>query len=252
MHASLVRPPMITLDILATLPKTRRDVLAVLKMRGRATILELSKQLGLTHEGIRSHILQLQREGWIMSDCEQVEEDDPEQSAGRPPAQYCLTGAGDHVFPKYYDELTLLLLDAAAEVDGDVLRRILEKITDMRVEALSGRAKAPRAKAPTIREQIDRLRSIYVENDPFTVVARQGGDWVLIERNCPFLNVAFERPAICSTTVSTMRRLLGHEVVRQRRFQDGEGRCEFRVVTSRPRKRGPRFEIEPPRESLKP
>lgn len=240
-----LRPPMTTLDILATLPKTRRDVLAVLKMRGHATIVELSRQLGLSHEGIRSHIIQLQREGWIMSDCEHEEEEDPEQSAGRPAAQYCLTGTGDHAFPKYYDELTLLLLNAAAaQVDGNVLQRILEKITDMRVEVL-----AARPKAPTIGEQIDSLRSIYVENDPFTVVAEQGGDWVLIERNCPFLNVALQRPEICSTTVSAMRRFLGHEVVRQRRFQDGEGRCEFRVVTKRPRKRGPRFEFEPPRES---
>lgn len=247
MHGPVVRPPMITLDILATLPKTRREVLAVLKMRGRATILELSRQLDLTHEGIRSHILQLQRDGWIMSDCEQVEEEDPEQGAGRPPAQYCLTDAGDHVFPKYYDELTLLLLDAAAaQADGEVLRRILEKMTDMRVKAL-----ADRVKALAIGEQIASLRSIYIENDPFTEVAEQGGDWVLIERNCPFLNVALQRPTICSTTVSTLRRLLGHEVVRQRRFQDGEGRCEFRVVTSRPRRRGPRFEIEPPREFLK-
>ena len=58
-----------------------------------------------------------------------------------------------------------------------------------------------------------------------------------------------ERPDICSTTVSTLRRLTGCEVVRERRFQDGDGRCEFhvRTATASPDRKQVRFEREPPR-----
>ena len=60
------------------------------------------------------------------------------------------------------------------------------------------------------------------------------GELRLIERNCPFLNVASRRPALCSVTVSTLSRLLGYRVVREKRFQDGDGRCVFRVQLDDP------------------
>jgi predicted ArsR family transcriptional regulator len=60
------------------------------------------------------------------------------------------------------------------------------------------------------------------------------GELRLVERNCPFLNVASRRPALCSVTVSTLSRLLGHTVTREKRFQDGDGRCVFRVHLNQP------------------
>ena len=53
-------------------------------------------------------------------------------------------------------------------------------------------------------------------------------------RRRPFLNVATERPAVCSVSVSLLSQLLGVEVVREERFQDGDGRCVFRVYEDRP------------------
>lgn len=96
---------------------------------------------------------------------------------------------------------------------------------------------------------MNALRAIYRDRDPDIDVERRGSDYVLIERNCPFLKVALERPGFCSTTVSTLRRLTGCEVVRERRFQDGDGRCEFHVRTaeSSPERAAVRFEPEPPR-----
>jgi predicted ArsR family transcriptional regulator len=71
---------------------------------------------------------------------------------------------------------------------------------------------------------------------------------VLVERNCPYLDVALVRPEICSTTVCALRRLTSCEVVRERRFQDGDERCEFhvRTATRSPKRKEPRFEKEPP------
>jgi predicted ArsR family transcriptional regulator len=57
---------------------------------------------------------------------------------------------------------------------------------------------------------------------------------MLVEKNCPFLNVATRRPALCSVTVSTLSRLLGQTVTREKRFQNGDGRCVFRVHLDQP------------------
>lgn len=235
-----------SIDVFSTLPRTRREVLTVIKRIGAATIVEVAQQLGMTHEGVRAHIVQLQEEGWIKPDCDSIG-DPVEPGAGRPAVRYCLTLAGDHVFPKFYDDLTVLLLDAVLEsVDDETLKEVLAKVTDIRVDALRARS------GESLEERLDALASIYLENDPFLEVKRDGGDIVLVERNCPFLNVAMQRPAICSTTVSTIRRMLGYEVVRDRRFQDGEARCEFRVLTGRPVRRPRRFTFEPPKDERNP
>lgn len=235
-----------SVDFLATLPKTRREVLLLLKLRGHATTLELAKSLGLSHEGVRAHILQLQTDGWITGDCESPDALDREPSTGRPSVQYCLTVAGDHAFTKRYDDLTVLLLDSViATTDEAGLRKVLATLTDLRVEALKWTM--PNT---SFEEKLEIIRSIYVRDDPYVELTRDGEDWILVERNCPFLNVAMERPALCSTTVSALRRLVGFEVVRQRRFQDGDARCEFRIRINRPLGRPQRFANEPPKDAI--
>ena len=60
----------------------------------------------------------------------------------------------------------------------------------------------------------------------------------VIERNCPYLNAAMKRPALCSVTVNSLTRLLGVRVDREERFQNGDGRCVFRVYADEPVRQG--------------
>jgi predicted ArsR family transcriptional regulator len=93
-------------------------------------------------------------------------------------------------------------------------------------------------------EKIEVLRRKYAELDRETVVERSESGYRIIERNCPFLNVALKRSELCSVAVNVMTRLLGCEVVRQERFQNGDGRCAFHIFPDRPRKLR-HFELEP-------
>jgi predicted ArsR family transcriptional regulator len=139
------------------------------------------------------------------------------------------------------DEAGLLvnLLDGVQSVGGATsVRAVLKAITDQRVAEWE-----PCCSSLSLDAKMDVLRSIYSANDPFTDVERRGDDFVLVERNCPYLSAAMGRPEICSTTVNTLRRLTGCEVVRTRRFQDGDGRCEF-LVRSSEQAQGHHFEPE--------
>jgi predicted ArsR family transcriptional regulator len=74
----------------------------------------------------------------------------------------------------------------------------------------------------------------------------------LIERNRPYLQFAAERPLFCGATVSALRRVTKREVVREKRFQDGDGRCVFHVFTNAPVSRAreeQRFEVEPAKDA---
>src|SRR5688500_3370023 len=198
----------------------------------------------MSHEAARKQAGDLHKGGWIKSNCDPDTSERGGPVPGRPPAMYCLTAAGDHLFPKQYASLTIGLLDTIA-VDGDEsLIAALTRMTDARVSWLQ-----PHISPLPLEKKMEELRAIYSAGDPFTEVERRGDDYVLTERNCPYLNVSMERPDICSTTVSTLRRLTGCEVVRERRFQDGDGRCEFHVRTAQasPERKQVRFEPEPPR-----
>jgi predicted ArsR family transcriptional regulator len=234
-----------TRSVLDELPATRAAIFRLLKAEGFASIGRIAEVLGVSHEAARKQVAELQRNGWIGEDCPRDEAGDRGATRGRPSARYCLTAAGDHFFPKLYPALAVLLLDTIAAEGGDkALAGVLTRITDERVAALE-----PRTAPLPLKRKMNALRAIYREHDPDIDFERRGNDYVLIERNCPFLNVALERPALCSTTVSTLRRLTGCEVVRERRFQDGDGRCEFHVRTAEPRLEKPpvRFEREPAR-----
>jgi predicted ArsR family transcriptional regulator len=210
------------------LPTTRKSILETLKRDGRAAIADLAGRLGMSGEAVRQQLLQLQREGWV----EAVRDEAHEKRSGRPAAHYRLTAAGDHLFPKNYDQLGVALLDAVSTHLGpDALSKVLGALTDARFKVWE-----QRLTGKTLHEKLQALTSLY---DPqggtaYAHVENGGGGLRLVEQNCPYLNVASERPAICSISVSLLSSLLGVEVVREERFQDGDGRCVFRVYEERP------------------
>ena len=212
------------------LPTTRKSILETLKREGKAAIADLAARLGMSGEAVRQQLLQLQREGWV----EAVRDEAHEKRSGRPAAHYRLTAAGDHLFPKHYDWLGVALVDAVASHLGpDALSRVLAGMTEAQVKLWE-----PRLAGKSLHEKLQALTALY---DPqggnagsYAYVENDVNGLRLVEQNCPFLNVATERPAICSVSVSLLSQLLGVEVVRQERFQDGDGRCVFRVYEERP------------------
>jgi len=217
----------------------RRAILGLVKRRGSAAIAELAGELQVSYEAVRQQITQLHREGWLQK---RVERGGERRRVGRPQGRFRLTAAGDHLFPKHYDMLSVELLDAVAARSGETgLREVLGELADARVKEWK-----PRLQGLDLEERVERLRGIYLEDDPFVSVERaENGALRLVERNCPFLNVAAERPAVCSLTVAVLSRLLGRRVVRDERFQDGDGRCAFRILEERCTDADPfRFETE--------
>ena len=227
------------LDCLEQLPVTRQEILRALKRMRRATTWDIARALRLTHEAVRKHMVELQKSGWVATVAEAGTTPNVARAAGRPSVTYALTTSGDQFFAKRYDGLAITLIDAVTSAADS--KAVLTELTDRRVAALQARVRQN-----SLSDDVEALRSIYMSGDPFIETARDGDDFVLIERNCPFLNVALERPAICSTTVSALRRLSGREVIREERFQDGDGRCVFRFDASTMGSRR-RFEREPPR-----
>lgn len=149
---------------------------------------------------------------------------------GRPATLYRLTDAGDHLFPKQYDVLAIAMIDAIAEeLGGDAVLRLLAKVSNAKVDALT-----PLLEGRSLEKRLAVLKSWYAEDDPHMDVEMVDGDIRLIERNCPFYNIAMRRPALCSVSVHALTRLLGVHVERDEKFQNGDGRCVFHAYANQP------------------
>lgn len=212
------------MSITPSLPDSRRQIMQFLKRHGEATAGEMAEHLKISREGARQQLQLLENEGWVSR------HERAAGGAGRPAVAFRITAAGDHVFPKNYDQLSLTLVDAVAEQLGaEALQKLLAAITEQQV-----RHWEPKLAGLTLPERIKALKDIYIEDDPHTAVRKDQRGYVLVERNCPFLNVAMRRPQLCAITVNTLTRLLGVKVVREERFQDGDRRCVFRVLEDQP------------------
>lgn len=212
-------------EAIQALSVTRRDILLHLKHSGGATIAELATHLGISDEGTRQHLIYLERNGWIT----RRDAKDTSGRSGRPASSYHVSPDGEAFFPKKYDELAIALIDSVLELHGPkAVEAALARIAD----AKAGEWMA-KLKGKSLPEKLEMLKDYYQDGDEFTTVQR-GGDTSIIERNCPYLEVAMKRPALCSVTVNVLSRLLGYEVRRRQTFQRGDGCCEFEVLTDRP------------------
>lgn len=209
------------------MPDSRRAILHALKRKGASTIAQLAEELQLTGEAVRQQLLQLQREGWVEA---KITRDPERNRTGRPATSYSLTEAGDHLFPKEYDALSVAVIDAVAdELGPEAIKRVLSRIYEERVAVAEG----PLRDLP-LEARVEALKDLYLEHDPFMDVEKTEDGFRLIERNCPFLNTAMRRPALCSVSVNALTRLLGVRVDREEKFQLGDGRCVFSVHADQP------------------
>ena len=216
--------PIITVD---QLPDSRRAILLALKRQGPATIAQLADELQLTGEAVRQQLLQLQREGWIES---RIARTADRGRTGRPATSYSLTEAGDHLFPKQYDALNVAMIDAISEELGpEAVKKVLSHIADAKV-AMSEAA----LRGLPLAERIQALKDWYLKDDPHMQVEPVEDGYKLVERNCPFINTAMNRPSLCSVSVNALSKLLGVRVVRDEKFQTGAGRCVFHIFANEP------------------
>lgn len=126
--------------------------------------------------------------------------------------------------------MTVAMLDAVAQDFGpEALTRILARLTNDRVNSV-----APTVSELPLEEKLQALKSWYLDDDPYMEAEAEDGSYRLVERNCPFLNTAMRRPMVCSISVNALTRILGHRVVREEKFQFGDGRCVFRVLENEP------------------
>ena len=182
--------------------RTREQILHILKVRGAATVEELSRELGLTPVTIRHHLDVLNREG-LITPPEPFRRSGP----GRPQYLYRLTEEASHLFPKHYDLL-------ASELLREMVQRLSSEEVEEALEAIARRL----AQQARIREDADFIERVeaavrFLNDQGYMVSLTEGEDGQLFLHiaNCPFERVAREWLEPCRMDLRLLTWLLGQE-----------------------------------------
>lgn len=165
-------------------------------MESRHTVNELAERLGLTDNAVRTHLVALERDGYIRQSGER-------RSGGRPAYIYEVTAAADDLFPKAYEEgLGQLVRALSGEVERDDLRGLL---------ADAGRAAVEPAGAGDLEGRVERALEVLEDHGAIPRAEREeeGGDVVVRSACCVLSGLVEEQRACCHFVRGMLEGVLG-------------------------------------------
>lgn len=202
--------------------RTRRQIMNILKHRGRATVDELAAEICLSSVTIRAHLAVLDREGLVTYE-------EVRGGIGRPFYAYSLTDKAEDQFPNSYPLLANLLLDGFARLGGtDAVTRQFEETAEIIVAARAGKL----AGQP-LQERVAAAAQALDELGSMSSWEEEDGHFLVHQFNCPFIQVARRWRCACDLDFCLVSRFVDSaEVVRTGRLIDGDSCCTY-VVTPR-------------------
>ena len=202
---------------------TRRQILDLLKRRGRATVEEIAATLSITPMGVRRHLGALENANLVRIEIER-------RPMGRPTYVYKLTEEAEALFPKGYHHLVLDLLECLTAQEG---AERVDELFERRKERLLA-TYAPRLEGKTLEERVAEVARIMSENGYMARWQKTGNGYVLTEHNCAIYHVARVYSQPCRTELAFIRELLGVEVTRINHIASGGTCCSYVIHESAP------------------
>jgi predicted ArsR family transcriptional regulator len=196
---------------------TRQRLLELI-WRGRQTVDELARGLGLTDNAVRAQLVALERDGL-------VRQAGKRRGLRKPSLLYECTPAAEQLLPKPYPSvLAEALAEFTAELGPDQVSAVMRKVGDRLAETQMRRVAGLGIEA-RMRELGVLLRELGGIAD---VEPREGG-YRIVGFSCPLRSVAAEHPSACAAMGAFIQAIAGHGTVRECCERDGAVRCHFEL-----------------------
>lgn len=198
--------------------ETRQRILEIIKMRGQATVNELTRELGLTAVTIRHHLDVLYRDGLI----------GPPQilrkaGPGRPQHVYRLAGEAEEIFPKKYDRLTDALLEELEErLSPEDLSAVINGVAERMARQVSAEGDLG-ARVGALLEFLNGLGYLATAQE-------EEGAYRIVVANCPYERVARRHGLPCKVDIRLIALVTGVEPERVQQIAAGDEHCVYRLA----------------------
>ena len=199
---------------------TRGQVVTLLR-RSDHTVEELARALGLTDNGIRTHLVILERDGIVR----QRGSVRSSSGGGKPAYVYELTVEAEDLFPKAYDPVLRRLLDVLSDQLGpEGSEALLRSVGRRLAEEHSTRADGAHVRLETAVEVLNELGGL-------AELEERDGAVVIRGYSCPLAGVTPDHPEVCRMVEAMVAEVAG--VPAHERCDRGERpRCCFEVASS--------------------
>jgi predicted ArsR family transcriptional regulator len=191
-------------------------------LRGAArTVNELARELELTDNAIRAHLVVLERDGLVQLQGRR-------RSSGKPASTYSLTAGAEALFPKAYAEILALVLAQGLQRHGAAdLQRVLRAVGGELASDHLGRVAGA-----TLDDRLQVAKQVWSELGGLADVRREGSRCELEELSCPFADIVRRFPEVCQLAQALLQALLDTAVVYDHSTRDTEPYCLFQVAGS--------------------
>ncbi len=202
----------------------KADLLVALRKEQPLTAKELAERFGLTPNGIRRHLKELEESGVVRYRREI-------RGVGGPVFAYSLTDEGEHLFPRAYAATLVTALETVREQLGPQgVVAIFRKRWEQIAEGARGELESlPLAERATRLAQLLTAHGYMAE-----AVSDASGGTTITEHNCAVREVAQRFPEVCAAEVEFLEEVLGTKLERQQHMMDGCAACEFSAVAPAP------------------
>ncbi len=198
---------------------TKRQILLILKKKGKMSIADLARELEITPMGVRQHLSLLERDGLVTTRIMR-------KPMGRPVYIYSLTEEADNLFPKKYEDLLESLIDSIILLDG---QEKLDQILKTRATRLADLYRG-RFDNLDLPEKVQELEKVLNEMGYLVEVKRiNNHSFALDNYNCILNSIAKKYPQICKWELETFRNILGVKIDRISDLATGGLNCSFLI-----------------------
>ncbi len=197
--------------------QTRQQILQRLKERGRMTVAQLAKELGLTPVTVHYHLNVLQRQGLVDAQLER-------RGVGRPRLVFFLREEALSQFPQGYHRLAARLLnELKARMPEEEIHRLFIAIAQEIAVEHGERVRACR----TLEEKLEALVALLGEEGFLARWEQLGNELRLHQYNCPYNYVVHHHPEVCDLDRALIALTLEADVERSSCILSGDMCCTF-------------------------
>jgi len=198
---------------------TRGQLILLLRRAGR-TVDELAQALHLTGNGVRSHLLALERDGL-------VRQGGARRGQGKPAYTYELTPEADYLFPKAYDTILAELLTVLSD-------QLSPEATEQILQHLARRLSAGHVAPPgDLESRVEQGVQLLREMGGLPELEAQKGTFTIRGYRCPLAAIVPRHPEACRLAEAVLTNVIGSEV-RERCERGDSPRCRFDVIADGP------------------
>lgn len=201
---------------------SKKELLNFIKRSGMATIDDAADYTGLSKTTLREHLLQLERDGYIIRDYLRI-------GPGRPSLQYQLTNKGNSLYPSGEAAMLKDLLNyLKSKDDEDILYEFFEEFWKKRV--VKARRRMDESSKDDMKKRVEALIKMLEEEGfmPEFELNEDEKKLEIKECNCPFSDVVKETRLPCKLEAMFYKSLFG-KAERTTHIAEGDYACTYDI-----------------------